>query len=100
MAAVSVRSCADSGNVSIMHLVLIRLSQSVLVLLLALSIQLKCDFECLTSLVVPPTPAATEPPCHHQADNFGQPVHHESTPENKCDRHATGDQVVITAKVV
>ena len=86
-----------------MQIVLIRLSQTILVLLLGISVQLQCDFECLTSLVAAAaptavTPAATAPPCHHQTDNSGQPAQHESNPENKCDRHATGDQVVITAK--
>ena len=80
-----------------MQSVLIRLSQSLLVLLLALFIQLRCDFECLTSLVAPPMPLATAPPCHHQADSE-QPAHHQSNPEKKCDRHATGDQVVVTSK--
>jgi hypothetical protein len=80
-----------------MQLVLIRLSQSFLVLLLALFIQLRCDFECLTSLVAPLMPATTAPPCHHQADSE-QPAHHQSNPEKQCDRHATGDQVVVTAK--
>jgi len=79
------------------RLVLIRLGQSVLILLLAVSIQLQCDFACLTSLVQPSKPATAAPPCHHQADSE-QAARHESNPENKCDRHATGDQVVITAK--
>jgi hypothetical protein len=97
------RSCAGSDKLFIMQAVLIRLSQTVLVLLLGISVQLQCDFECLTSLVAPAaaivvTPAAAVPPCHHQADNSGQPAHHESNPEKNCDRHATGDQAVITAK--
>jgi hypothetical protein len=86
-----------------MQAVLIRLSQTVLVLLLGISVQLQCDFECLTSLVALAAPTVTTseatPPCHHKADDAGQPAHHESNPENKCDRHATEDQVVITAKV-
>src|ERR1041385_5073593 len=77
--------------------VLIRVARIFGVLALVLSVHLQCDFQCLTSLSQLIVSAPQFPACHHSSTT-PHSDQDRSKPKKDCERHATADEAVITAK--